>query len=187
MIVLFAVIVGVTGWGFVRQPTGFLPTEDQGYAVLVSILPEGASQPRSRAVADKIDAHPREDRRARGLGDHRRVLRPRLRQRPQRLHDLRRVQGLERARQGAEPGPDRLRPQPRALRDPGSAGLRGDSAAHPRPGPDRRLPDDGGGPPQPRPERARSATPPSSSRRATPVRACVASPPPSAPAAPSST
>src|SRR5207247_8984372 len=54
MIVLFALIVGVTAWDFVRQPTGFLPTEDQGYAVLVSILPEGASQPRSRAVADPI-------------------------------------------------------------------------------------------------------------------------------------
>ena len=56
MIVLFALIVAATAWGFVRQPTGFLPTEDQGYAVLVSILPEGASQPRSRAVADKISA-----------------------------------------------------------------------------------------------------------------------------------
>ncbi len=56
MILLFAVIVGVTAWVFVRQPSGFLPTEDQGYAVLVSILPEGASQPRSRAVADKISA-----------------------------------------------------------------------------------------------------------------------------------
>src|SRR5207245_8291757 len=56
MIMLFALIVGVTAWGFVRQPTGFLPTEDQGYAVLVSILPEGASQPRSRAVAEKISA-----------------------------------------------------------------------------------------------------------------------------------
>ena len=54
MIVLFALIVAVTAWGFVRQPTGFLPTEDQGYAVLISILPEGASQPRSRAVAEKI-------------------------------------------------------------------------------------------------------------------------------------
>src|SRR5205807_1578175 len=42
--------------GFVRQPTGFLPTEDQGYAILVSILPEGASQPRSREVAEKINA-----------------------------------------------------------------------------------------------------------------------------------
>ncbi len=46
----------MTAWGFVRQPTGFLPTEDQGYAILVSILPEGASQPRSREVADKINA-----------------------------------------------------------------------------------------------------------------------------------
>jgi HAE1 family hydrophobic/amphiphilic exporter-1 len=56
MIVLFAVIVGVTVWGFVRQPTGFLPTEDQGYAILLSILPEGASQPRSKAVAEKVSA-----------------------------------------------------------------------------------------------------------------------------------
>ena len=56
MVLLFAVIVGATAWGFVRQPTGFLPTEDQGYAVLVSILPEGASQPRSRSVAEKIAA-----------------------------------------------------------------------------------------------------------------------------------
>ena len=54
MIVLFALIVAVTAWGFIRQPTGFLPTEDQGYAVLISILPEGASQPRSRVVAEKI-------------------------------------------------------------------------------------------------------------------------------------
>src|SRR2546427_8144296 len=56
MIVPFALVGGVTAWHFVRQPAGFLPTEDQGYAVLVSILPEGASQPRSRAVAEKISA-----------------------------------------------------------------------------------------------------------------------------------
>jgi len=55
MFVLFVVIIGVTAWAFVRQPTGFLPAEDQGYAVLVSVLPEGASQPRSREVAEKIN------------------------------------------------------------------------------------------------------------------------------------
>src|SRR5262249_51453613 len=33
-----------------------LPTEDQGYAVLVSVLPEGASQPRSMEVATKVNA-----------------------------------------------------------------------------------------------------------------------------------
>src|SRR5215467_7512000 len=55
MFVLFVVIIGVTAWAFVRQPTGFLPAEDQGYAILVSILPEGASQPRSREVAEKVN------------------------------------------------------------------------------------------------------------------------------------
>jgi HAE1 family hydrophobic/amphiphilic exporter-1 len=55
MFVLFVAIIGVTAWAFLRQPTGFLPTEDQGYAVLVSVLPEGASQPRSREVAEKIN------------------------------------------------------------------------------------------------------------------------------------
>jgi HAE1 family hydrophobic/amphiphilic exporter-1 len=55
MFVLFLVIIGVTAWAFIRQPTGFLPTEDQGYAVLVAVLPEGASQPRSREVAEKIN------------------------------------------------------------------------------------------------------------------------------------
>ena len=56
MFVLFVVIITVTAWAFVRQPTGFLPSEDQGYAILVSMLPEGASQPRSREVAEKINA-----------------------------------------------------------------------------------------------------------------------------------
>jgi hydrophobic/amphiphilic exporter-1 (mainly G- bacteria), HAE1 family len=56
MLVVFVVIVAAAAWGFARQPTGFLPTEDQGYAIIVSALPEGASQPRSRAVSDKIDA-----------------------------------------------------------------------------------------------------------------------------------
>jgi HAE1 family hydrophobic/amphiphilic exporter-1 len=56
MSIVFVVIVGVAAWGFVRQPTGFLPTEDQGYAIIVTVLPEGAAQPRSRELADKIDA-----------------------------------------------------------------------------------------------------------------------------------
>ncbi len=111
------------------------------------------SAPVSRGRGEDLRA-PRQDRRTGRMGDHRRVLGPRLRQRPERHHDVHRLQELERARQGADPGSDRLRSQPRPLRDPGSGGLRGDSAAHPRPRPDRRLPDDGGGPPKPRPERA---------------------------------
>jgi HAE1 family hydrophobic/amphiphilic exporter-1 len=56
MSIVFVVIVAVTAWGFVRQPTGFLPTEDQGYAIIVTVLPEGASQPRSREVSEKVNA-----------------------------------------------------------------------------------------------------------------------------------
>ncbi len=56
MSIVFVVIVAVTAWGFLRQPTGFLPTEDQGYAIIVTVLPEGSSQPRSREVAEKVNA-----------------------------------------------------------------------------------------------------------------------------------
>jgi HAE1 family hydrophobic/amphiphilic exporter-1 len=55
MAIVFVIIVAVTAWGFVRRPTGFLPTEDQGYAIIVTVLPEGASQPRSREVAEKVN------------------------------------------------------------------------------------------------------------------------------------
>ena len=43
----------VSGWRFACHPTGFLPTEDQGYAIVVARLPDGASQPRVQAVAKK--------------------------------------------------------------------------------------------------------------------------------------
>jgi HAE1 family hydrophobic/amphiphilic exporter-1 len=56
MLIVFVIIVNAALVGFLSRPTGFLPTEDQGYAILVSILPQGASQPRSQEVARKINA-----------------------------------------------------------------------------------------------------------------------------------
>ena len=56
MMMIFFVIIAVGGWLFLRQPTGFLPTEDQGYCIIATKLPDGAAQPRARAVADKISA-----------------------------------------------------------------------------------------------------------------------------------
>jgi hydrophobic/amphiphilic exporter-1 (mainly G- bacteria), HAE1 family len=56
MVVVFLVIIALAGWQFVARPTGFLPTEDQGYAVLFARLPDGASQPRAREVSEKIGA-----------------------------------------------------------------------------------------------------------------------------------
>ncbi|HAA01899.1 MAG TPA: hydrophobe/amphiphile efflux-1 family RND transporter, partial [Syntrophobacteraceae bacterium] len=55
MLMVFAIIINASVWGFLHRPTGFLPTEDQGYGVLLARLPEGASQPRGREVADKIN------------------------------------------------------------------------------------------------------------------------------------
>jgi len=56
MLLVFGIIISLTVWAFARRPTGFLPTEDQGYAILVSVLPEGASQPRSLEVSRKVNA-----------------------------------------------------------------------------------------------------------------------------------
>jgi HAE1 family hydrophobic/amphiphilic exporter-1 len=53
--ILFLGLIAGTAWWYFSLPTGFLPTEDQGY-VLVSIqLPDGASQERTRAVINKLD------------------------------------------------------------------------------------------------------------------------------------
>src|SRR5579871_3593960 len=55
MACLFFVIVGTAGWLFGRHPTAFLPTEDQGYCIVVARLAQGASQPRVREVAESIN------------------------------------------------------------------------------------------------------------------------------------
>lgn len=55
MFIIFLIIIGLAGWQFVSRPTGFLPTEDQGYAILLARLPDAASQPRTREVAQRID------------------------------------------------------------------------------------------------------------------------------------
>jgi HAE1 family hydrophobic/amphiphilic exporter-1 len=54
MVIVFGIIITPCFLFFLGRPTGFLPTEDQGYAVLLYRLPEGASQPRSLEVAEKI-------------------------------------------------------------------------------------------------------------------------------------
>ena len=54
-VVVFVALVALTAWWYGRVPTGFLPTEDQGY-ILVSVqLPDAASQQRTRDVMKQID------------------------------------------------------------------------------------------------------------------------------------
>jgi HAE1 family hydrophobic/amphiphilic exporter-1 len=52
---LFAAIVAAAGWGFTRLPTGFLPTEDQGYFFAQAQLPDAASLERTGDVAKMMD------------------------------------------------------------------------------------------------------------------------------------
>ncbi|MBW1916785.1 MAG: multidrug efflux RND transporter permease subunit [Deltaproteobacteria bacterium] len=56
MMILFFVIIAVAGWRFASMATGFLPTEDQGYAIVVARLPDAAAQPRVRRVSEKVNA-----------------------------------------------------------------------------------------------------------------------------------
>jgi HAE1 family hydrophobic/amphiphilic exporter-1 len=55
MACLFFIVVAAAGIAFGLHPTAFLPAEDQGYCLVVARLPPGASQPRLREVADRID------------------------------------------------------------------------------------------------------------------------------------
>jgi hydrophobic/amphiphilic exporter-1 (mainly G- bacteria), HAE1 family len=56
MALVFFLIVSVGAWLFAHHPTGFLPEEDQGYAIISGMLPPGASQPRVREVSRQVDA-----------------------------------------------------------------------------------------------------------------------------------
>jgi HAE1 family hydrophobic/amphiphilic exporter-1 len=51
----FAALIALAGWWYNRVPTGFFPTEDQGYILASVQLPDAASQHRTREVSDKID------------------------------------------------------------------------------------------------------------------------------------
>jgi HAE1 family hydrophobic/amphiphilic exporter-1 len=55
VMVVFAVLVAITFYGFVALPTGFLPTEDQGYIIISLQLPDAASQARTQKVVGEIN------------------------------------------------------------------------------------------------------------------------------------
>jgi HAE1 family hydrophobic/amphiphilic exporter-1 len=54
-LVAFVGLALLTGWWYQKVPTGFLPTEDEGYAVIAVQLPDSASLDRTRAVTDKMN------------------------------------------------------------------------------------------------------------------------------------
>ncbi len=54
LIVFFMTVVG-TAWWYRQVPTGFLPTEDQGYLITAIQLPDAASQDRTREVVEQMN------------------------------------------------------------------------------------------------------------------------------------
>ncbi|TWT30435.1 Efflux pump membrane transporter BepE [Posidoniimonas corsicana] len=54
-LLIFVGLVAVTGLGFARLPTGFMPTEDQGYAFANVQLPDSASLQRTEEVIARVD------------------------------------------------------------------------------------------------------------------------------------
>ncbi|MBZ0106666.1 MAG: efflux RND transporter permease subunit [Sulfuricella denitrificans] len=56
-LVLYAAIIGATGWLFMHLPGSFLPDEDQGYFINMVQLPPGASQERTIEVLKQVEQY----------------------------------------------------------------------------------------------------------------------------------
>jgi HAE1 family hydrophobic/amphiphilic exporter-1 len=54
MAILGIVLSVLAGWGLTRVPTGFIPTEDQGYMMVAAQLPDGASLERTERVMENM-------------------------------------------------------------------------------------------------------------------------------------
>lgn len=55
MMVIYMAILAGLGYTYVRLPSGFLPVEDQGYAIAATQLPAGSTAQRTEGVLDQVD------------------------------------------------------------------------------------------------------------------------------------
>ncbi|GAA0205500.1 efflux RND transporter permease subunit [Kangiella japonica] len=53
---VFVVITAFVGWRFASMPTGFVPSEDQGFIVASSLMPSGSTRARTLELTKKTDA-----------------------------------------------------------------------------------------------------------------------------------
>ena len=60
-LVVYVVLLGITGYGFANVPVGFVPDQDKGYLIVAADLPQGASLGRTDAVVRKLDKLIRQD------------------------------------------------------------------------------------------------------------------------------
>ena len=55
VLLVYAGLIGLTGFGFTRVPTGFIPSQDKGRLIFTIQLPDSASLERTVEVMDKVD------------------------------------------------------------------------------------------------------------------------------------
>ncbi len=53
-VLIYLGLIGLTYFGFIQVPTGFIPEQDQGYVILSIELPEGSSLDRTDAVVRRV-------------------------------------------------------------------------------------------------------------------------------------
>ena len=53
-VILALIVIGASGYGLSRVPTGFIPIEDQGYLLVAAQLPDGAALDRTQEVLKKV-------------------------------------------------------------------------------------------------------------------------------------
>lgn len=53
-VIVALILIGMSGYGLSRVPTGFLPIEDQGYLIAAVQLPDGAALDRTQKVLDRV-------------------------------------------------------------------------------------------------------------------------------------
>lgn len=55
VLLVYAGLLGLTWWGMVTMPAGFIPQQDKGYLLVNVQLPDGASVERTRDVMERIE------------------------------------------------------------------------------------------------------------------------------------
>ena len=53
-VILALILIGASGYGLSRVPTGFIPIEDQGYLLVAVQLPDGAALDRTQKVLTQV-------------------------------------------------------------------------------------------------------------------------------------
>src|SRR2546428_203628 len=67
-LLIYAAVIAAVGILFMRLPTSFLPSEDQGYFFVQVQTPPGATQARTQAVLDDVTGYLRQEESRMGVG-----------------------------------------------------------------------------------------------------------------------